>query len=545
MTQQEAPAQAPRRRRAWRTVTGTVMVLLLTVLGCVGGLAATSLWPTTVQTEYYSAQVRLSPSPAYLSTVHNPTVVGDIDVRFDGALPAPGVESRIAVKETITELFTRGEVDVSSIAPDPDELREAVGDGLRELAWKFGGGVLVAQVLVVLIWAQGRGRWSAPKATACLLAGAVLATAPAGVAALLTYRPGNVAEFTTSGLLGQVYDRPDMFQAIDQQARMGGQYVQNLLVLSATLQEEFGPLEANAPTGARFLLVSDVHGMNFYPLMRQIVVEQDIDAVIDTGDLVNFGRPEEGKLGRLYRGIESLGVPYVFVRGNHDATSRADESVLRRLAEVPNVVLLEPTAGRFVEAEVNGVRISGFNDWRYFAESNEDPLELQREAAAAYALAVQGHPAPDIAIGHEPFGMDLVATQGVTVNGHMHVAALDGHRIQVGSFTGGGLVNHFRVERPADDETFGELVGAPYAFDVLTFDRTCSVQSLTRFTYRDLVSGRPEYNEVSIVNGRQLAPPVADRSCGPDQELRVTPISPVNSVDSIDPVDPVDPEGQG
>lgn len=492
-------------------LVGAAVVLAL--IGYLGGVVATTLWPVTIQTQYYEAQVRPSLLPSLASTVHSPTVVGDIDVEFTGPVPAPGLETRIVVRPEITEVFAAGRVDIDRITPGPDELRSAVETGLRQLALTFVLGVVLAQVAVACLFLLGRPRWPWRGFTATLVAGALLAIVVPGTAALLTYRTDNVLTYRTSGLLGSLSDRPDLLTDIDQAAAMGGQYVQNLLALSDALQQEFTPI-TEGPSGARLLLVADVHGMNFYPLMRQIVVEQDIDAVIDAGDLVNFGRPSEGDVAGIYAGIESLGVPYLFVRGNHDGTFAGDESVLRRLEQVPNVVLLEPTAGEYALADVNGVRISGFNDPNYFAAPAEDRRISQEDAAQAFADSSVGQDPADVVVGHEPWGMDLVASDGVRINGHMHVAALDGNRVQVGSFTGGGLVNHFQVRQIAGVDDPGELVGVPYAFDILTFDQSCSVQQLTRFTYRNLVSGQPEYDEVSVINGRQLAPPQEGRSCG-------------------------------
>ena len=69
------------------------------------------------------------------------------------------------------------------------------------------------------------------------------------------------------------------------------------------------------------LLVSDIHAGNQYDLMRTIVQEEGVDVVVDAGDLVNFGTVEEAEATGLFTGIESVGVPYLFVRGNHDANS--------------------------------------------------------------------------------------------------------------------------------------------------------------------------------------------------------------------------------
>src|SRR5699024_951977 len=106
--------------------------------------------------------------------------------------------------------------------------------------------------------------------------------------------------------------------------------------------------------------------------------------------------------------------------------------------------------------------------------------------------------------------------------------------LQVGSFTGGGLVNQFRLPplteaaREAAEEdpaTAGELTGHPYSFDILTFSEDCAVSTLTRYSYRNLASGRPQFDDVSLVNGRSLQPERPEgRTCSPDLGVTVEPI---------------------
>jgi hypothetical protein len=87
---------------------------------------------------------------------------------------------------------------------------------------------------------------------------------------------------------------------------------------------------------------------------------------------------------------------------------------------------------------------------------------------------------------------------GVLVNGHIHRDELEGNRIGVGTFTGGGTVSHL-VEEPG-----GELTGQPYAFDIAVFGQDCGLTSLVRYTYRNLIEGRPAYDDVTVVNGRTI-----------------------------------------
>lgn len=529
MTDAEEPQpRSTSPRSGWvGRLRAVLTVVVLAIVGYAGGLATTSLWPIETETNNFRASVRLTPSPLQSSVVHAPTVFGDIDLHFAGPVPAPGIEARVQVKEEITDLFTRGRVDVAELTPQEGELREAMDSGLRELALKFVGGVLLTQAGVVGLYLLGRTRprWQHP-VVAIGTATALAVTVPS-LAAVSTYRTSNFAAYEATSLLGTVSSNSGMLTDIQGQAQRATPYVQNLLALSDALQQEFVPAETAADPGARFLLISDMHGMNYYPLVQQIVQDEGITAVIDTGDMLNFGRAQEGQLAGMFTAIEELGVPYLFVRGNHDAVSATDESVLRRLEQISNVILLEPTAGEYIEASVAGVRVTGLNDWRYFAEVNDDFGAQQRQAADRYAEATQRWPLPDILVSHQPYALNPLETGGVKVNGHMHSPALDDERIQVGTFTGGGLVNHFQVPESSgeDEDTAGELVGQPYAFDILSFGTDCSVQSLTRYSYRNLVSGRPQFDNVAVINGNRIAPPAEEgRTCGADLGVTTQPI---------------------
>lgn len=508
-----------------------VVVALLTIVAFLGGVATTQLWPVHTQTQYFSADISIEPRLS--STITLPTVVGDMEIAFAQRIPAPGLTAQVMVRESMTDLLRQGRLRTADLEPTQEELRAAIDQGLREVAWKFAAGALITTAAVLLVYAASHPRRLARAVIASVTASSLALTVPA-LAAYLTYRTERVQEFRTTSLLSLVEGNTDILAGLDRKADQGAVYVTNLLALSSAIREEFSPGEAGEPPAARFLLVSDIHGMNQYPLMREIVQTQDIDAVIDTGDLLNFGQPREGDLTGIYEGIESLGVPYLFVRGNHDAVSATDESLLRRLAQVPNVVLLEPTAGDLQVATVNGVTITGFNDTRYFNQRSDDFSGNQADLAQAYRERTEGLPLSDLVLVHQPYAAYRVSAGAATINGHMHVADLQRGHLQLGSFTGGGLVNQFRLPpltpvaqeaAEEDEETAGELMGHPYSFDVLTFAEDCSVSTLTRYSYRNLVSGRPQFDDVSLINGRTLQPQRPEgRTCSPDQGVTVEPI---------------------
>jgi predicted phosphodiesterase len=274
---------------------------------------------------------------------------------------------------------------------------------------------------------------------------------------------------------------------------------------------------------ARILLVSDIHGANQYALMKTIVEQERIDAVIDSGDLVNFGSATEADAAGLFQGISSLGVPYLFVKGNHDGQSATDRELLDRLATVKNVVLLEPDDRTYVIESIHGLRIAGFNDPRWFGDDNTGNAAKQKPAAARFNAALADEPVPDVVVSHEPAAAEDVEQAGIRVNGHLHASQLEGSRIGVGTFTGGGPFSPFIAGDDNNDPNdatggdAGELTGQPSAFDVATFGTDCRLASLTRYQFRNVIEGRPAYDDVTLINGSRIeaaAPAAATPAAG-------------------------------
>ena len=507
------------RRRLWVVRALELVALVLAVY--LGGVGATSLFPTVVQTKHYSAEVRLSAVPGLTSTIHSPTTFGDLDLQFASVFPAPGVDATIQIRESITDLFDSRNLSIASLQPSAEEVSKALGSGITELGLKFTGGVLVVGLGAIALIAYARRRRPTLRQFVSSGVAGVLAMSITGVGVWSTYQPDRLTRFRTTGLLGTVRSNAGLLADVEARAAQVTPYVKNLLALSQALQEKFVPQGVNRPTAARFLLVSDIHGANQYPVMKKIIDAEQITAVIDSGDLLNFGSVTEAELGGIFTSIEELGVPYIFVRGNHDASSLTDQALLERLGRIKNVVLLEPSPKIYTEASVNGVLVAGFNDPRFFGDSNTNNNQKQEPAAEAFNLAYADRPRPDIVVSHEPSAVKLVKSATLLINGHMHIDELDGNRIGVGTFTGGGTVSHFLVDKqgPAGSsgDQLGELEGQPYAFDIAQFSQTCDLASLTRYTFRNLIDGRPAYDDVSVINGKTIATrePGA-RSCATD-----------------------------
>lgn len=480
-----------------RRASASVTVTVLTLVCAAGGVAATRLFPATAQTTHYSAEVQLSMDPRDSTRLVARTLFGDIDVGFTGL--APGIEATPQVKASIADVLSRPGITVSSLQPGPLELNAAIAAAARDVGLRFALGALavVALWLVVAALVQ-RGR---PRPAAVLGAGVawVLACAATGVGIWQTYQPERQHEFTSTGVLGTVQRNQSLLSDVEARTAQVSPYLRNLIALSSALQDKYSPTELTQPAALRVLLVSDLHAGNQYALLGTIVTEEDIDLVVDTGDLVNFGTVAEGNATEMFAGIASLPVPYLFTRGNHDAASATDTAILDRMAAIPNVVLLQPDAQTYTVVEAGGLRIGGFNDPRWFGDDGRRSKDKQQPAKRAFVAAFEDEEPLDLLASHEPWAVQDVPRADVAVNGHMHTPDLEGNRIQAGTFTGGGPLTHFVGQDDGE-----ELVGQPSAFDVLTFGESCRLTSVTRYRYGNVIEGRPAYDDVSLLNGARI-----------------------------------------
>jgi predicted phosphodiesterase len=488
-----------------RTVRGLVTVAVLTVGCAAGGVAATRLAPATADTLHYSAQVQLSLDPRESTRLVARTLFGDIDVGFTGL--APGIEVTPQVKASITDVLSRPGVTISNLQPGPLELNAAIRRTARDVGLRFAVGALAVGALALGAGSLARRRRPRSTAVARAAAAWVIACGATGVAIWQTYQPDRQHEFTSTGVLGTVQRNQSLLTDVEARTAQVTPYLRNLIALSSALQDKYSPSELTQPVALRVLLVSDLHAGNQYALMRTIVEQEDIDLVVDTGDLVNFGTVAEGEASGMFAGIASLPVPYLFTRGNHDANSATDHAILDRLATVPNVVLLQPDKQDYTVVDAGGLRIGGFNDPRWFGDDGKRSKDKQQPAKKAFEAAFAQEPSLDLLVSHEPWAVQDVPRADVLVNGHMHTPDLEGNRIQAGTFTGGGPLTHF-----VGQENGEELVGQPSAFDVLAFGETCRLTSVTRYSYRNVIEGRPAYDDVSLLNGSRI-----DMATDPDR----------------------------
>ncbi|HEX8803936.1 MAG TPA: metallophosphoesterase, partial [Acidimicrobiales bacterium] len=254
--------------------------------------------------------------------------------------------------------------------------------------------------------------------TGLALGSLVVAGVGGGTAA--TFDPGAVAEPRYTGLLtvaptavGDVEDLVDRFgQYRAQLSDLVGNIV--TLYLAAEGLPTFEPTDGMV----RLLHVSDIHlNPQAFDLIEQVSDQFGVDAVVDTGDITDWGTGSEDAIVDM---IGDLDVPYVWVRGNHD--SRRTQ---RAVAAQPNAVVLDGEA-----TEVGGLRIWGVGDPRYTPNKQElDDTSTEQERIERFAPEVAGQvadaepPAIDVVMVHDArAAADLGGLVPLVLSGHTHRA---------------------------------------------------------------------------------------------------------------------------
>lgn len=281
-------------------------------------------------------------------------------------------------------------------------------EGVRRVAYRAAlAGVAGAFLLGLLVF-----RRHPPRALMATGVAGVVVLAGGGAAAA-TWRPQAVNEPKYDGLLtsaptvvGDARSIVRDFRKYEQQLAKIVTNVSRLYDVTSTL-----PAYNSDPKAIRVLFVSDIHlNPTAWEIMRPITKQFDIDFIVDAGDISDHGTLAENQ---FLEPIATLGVPYVFVRGNHDSliTQQA-------VAAQPNATVLDNSS-----VELEGLRLIGIGDPRFTPDKETrgkpaPPSVIEvGERLAGYA---RRHPA-DIALVHDPtMAGPLDGTVPLVLGGHFH-----------------------------------------------------------------------------------------------------------------------------
>jgi predicted MPP superfamily phosphohydrolase len=358
-----------------------------------------------------------------------------LDIPPLGALQVDAYDGPLRLEIQLSRV---DEIRATQLATDPAELDGVVDqvsadlrDAVERVAWLTGlaavGGGTAASLLVLR-------RRREPLIALGLSTALVAATG--GIAAA-TWRPEALSQPTYTGLLvnanSLIGSAEDIVARFDAYRASLEDLVSNVSTLYSTLSTL--PPPGGADESVALLHVSDMHlNPAGFDLVQQVVTQFGVDGVLDTGDITDWGsQPENGLISR----VGTLGVPYVFIRGNHDSTATA-----QLVAAQPNATVLDDSA-----VTVAGIGIVGTPDPRFTPDAEADdsvePLEGTGEGLAAY---VQGLPEPPaVAMVHDPAqAPPLDGVVPLVLAGHTHereVTRLDGGTLLMveGSTGGAGL----------------------------------------------------------------------------------------------------------
>ncbi len=232
---------------------------------------------------------------------------------------------------------------------------------------------------------------------------------------------------------------------------------ERLEMITADIYDLFGQLEQvrppATPSEIRVLHVSDIHNNPAaFDLIDKIVRTFEVDLVIDTGDITDYGTIVEAEL--LSR-ITGLDVPYLFVPGNHDSPV-----VIEAMEEAGAVVLDRAVV------PVTGLKVAGIADpSSYSPEMTIAPTEELEKIGLAFRddLETRGEQ-PDLLAVHNPaMGTPFARSVPLVLSGHSHRPAV--------TFTNGTVLVNAGTTGAAGLRGLQSPDNHPFSVVILYFNR--------------------------------------------------------------------------
>jgi predicted MPP superfamily phosphohydrolase len=409
------------------------------------------------------------------------------------------------------------QVRAQTLATDPaqlervvDEVNADLRDAVTRLVWTTAGAAVLGATVTSLVLYRRRQE---PLIAAGL---SVLLLAGTGGVGALTWRPEALSQPTYTGLLvnanSLIGSAEDIVARFDAYRASLEDIVGNVSTLYATISALPEPATGD-PNVATLLHVSDIHlNPAGFDLVEQIVGQFEVDAVLDTGDITDWGSQPETQ---LITSIGDLPVPYVFIRGNHDSAVTAAV-----VGSQQNATVLDHS-----DVVVDGVRIVGAPDPRFTPDKStgddgagDEELLESGEELAAFAGALD--PPAAIAMVHDPTAAGpLDGVVPTVLAGHTHdrqVTQLDdGTLLMVQGSTGGAGLRALEGEYPEPLTCtvlyVDRVTGALTAYDEITLGGL----GLTEATIQRTVVERPD--DESADGGAVDADPGPGSADGIDQ----------------------------
>lgn len=337
-----------------------------------------------------------------------------------------------------------------------DEVAKDVEHGTVDLAVRSCAAVVAgATALGLAVYRRPRRALAAGGLALTLLAAS-------GASAYATWNPKSILEPKFSGLLSSAPSVVGNARSIVTDFDVYQKELARLVTNVTKLYDVTSTLPAYQPdpSTVRVLHVSDIHlNPASWKIIASLVEQYKVDVIVDSGDTMDHGiAAENGFLDP----IRDLGVPYVWVRGNHD--SLTTQHYLERMK---NVHVLDNGRAQTVA----GLRFAGMGDPQFTPDRSVVPGGNAAEQLAGDRLASAlrdqkaRHTPVDVAIAHEPAAArETDGEVPLVLCGHLHHEGDEtlpyGTRLHMEGSTGGSGLRAVEGKYPA-----------PIEASILYFDR--------------------------------------------------------------------------
>ncbi|WP_430791237.1 metallophosphoesterase family protein [Actinoplanes sp. G11-F43] len=363
------------------------------------------------------ADLNVGPFSAEMSVAPSTAGGTEIDIPPLGSLHLDShrgpVHLRVALG-SLDQSRTEALIDnPTAITTAGDRAAEEVVSGVTQLALRALGLAVAGGLLLGALAFRDMRRTAAAGLTALVVTGGSLGLA-AG-----TLRPDSISEPRYEGLL---INAPAVVGDARRIADNYGKYAEQLQAILGNVSRVYSTISAlpvYEPAGntTRLLHVSDLHlNPASWGLIRTVVETFEIDAVIDTGDIVDWGSSAETS---YVASIPSIQVPYIYVRGNHDSTA-----IQAAIGRQSNAIVLDDGL-----TEIDGLTIAGIGDPAFTPDKSETNQagdnagpELHTAAGEKLAQTIRDAGKPvDIALVHDPaMAQPLSGLVPLVLAGHQH-----------------------------------------------------------------------------------------------------------------------------
>jgi predicted MPP superfamily phosphohydrolase len=321
-------------------------------------------------------------------------------------------------------------------------VEEALRDLARAVALRSLLAALIAGTIAAAVLPHRKWHYAGPS-----LAGAVLVVIGLLGSTALTFR---VEAFEQPRFTGALTRAPVVIEALNKKEltipQVRSRFENGATRLTDLLTVLAEPsLDPRDDTTA-ILHISDIHSNPIgLEIARQLAEQFDVEAIVDTGDLTNFGIKLETEFAKLVRDMPA---PYYYVSGNHDSVD-----VQGTLQDLSNVTIVH---GR--EVEIAGIDFFGWPDPTYSNWNLLPPrkaAEIRIATGADVAEAVRAAD-PDVLLVHDRrLAQGAIGYVPLIVSGHYHTQIIEeagGTRTLAVGSTGAAGLQTFTTKADIDYE---------------------------------------------------------------------------------------------